>query len=190
MTLALPGFADPVEGAQASFRAVLDAMSHPGSIHVAGSGLTVPEPLHLATAAVLLTLVDADTPLWLAAEFAPAADWLRFHCGATLVTDRAAASFVCAAEMPPLASLATGTDEEPETAATLILQIAAFGAGAALRLSGPGLAAPAPFAADLPPDFALAWAANHALYPRGVDLILCAGDRLAAFPRSLRIEEA
>jgi alpha-D-ribose 1-methylphosphonate 5-triphosphate synthase subunit PhnH len=44
-------------------------------------------------------------------------------------------------------------------------------------------------AAGLPGDFVARWAANHALFPRGVDLVLCAGERLAALPRSVAIEE-
>jgi len=41
----------------------------------------------------------------------------------------------------------------------------------------------------LPDDFAAQWAANHTLYPCGVDLVLCAGERLCALPRSVRVEE-
>ena len=42
----------------------------------------------------------------------------------------------------------------------------------------------------LPADFVAVWQRNHALFPRGVDLILCAGTPLAALPRSVSIEEA
>ena len=45
---------------------------------------------------------------------------------------------------------------------------------------------------DLPrtdPAFVAAWAANRARFPRGVDVVLCAGDRIAALPRSVTIEE-
>ena len=182
-------FDNPVLESQACFRAVLDAMARPGSIHPAGHGLAAPPPLAPATASVLLTLVDADTTLWLAPEFAPAADWLRFHCGATLVDEIGAASFVLAAAMPPLTVLATGSDEEPESSTTVILQIPSLDSGRKLHISGPGLPKPTTFAAALPQDFAAAWADSHALYPRGIDLILCAGSRLAALPRSLQITE-
>src|SRR5581483_12345526 len=55
-TLLQPGFAEPVAGAQACFRAVLDAMARPGCIRRAGIDLSPPSPLAPATAAVLLTL--------------------------------------------------------------------------------------------------------------------------------------
>ena len=40
----------------------------------------------------------------------------------------------------------------------------------------------------LPDDFPALWAANHALFPRGADLLLCCGTTLAALPRSVRVE--
>ena len=72
----------------------------------------------------------------------------------------------------------------------MILQVAVFAAGQRLRLAGPGLRAPATLDVDgLPTGFLAAWEANHALFPRGVDLILCARDRLACLPRSVRSEK-
>jgi alpha-D-ribose 1-methylphosphonate 5-triphosphate synthase subunit PhnH len=190
MSIDLPGFADPVSGAQVCFRAVLEAMSRPGSLHDAGEGLTPPPLLDAATAAVLLTLVDADTPIWLAPDFAAATDWIAFHCGAAQVPDIAHAAFAVAKALPDLATLNTGTDEGPEEAATLVLQVSRLGEGTRFRLAGPGLAAPTSLLVDgLPDGFATAWEANHALFPRGVDIILCAGTTLAALPRSVRIAE-
>jgi alpha-D-ribose 1-methylphosphonate 5-triphosphate synthase subunit PhnH len=190
MSVELPGFADPVAGAQGCFRAVLAAMASPGSMHAAGEGLSPPAPLGRAMAAVLLSLVDGDTTLALDGDCAAARDWLVFHCGASVVDSSADAAFVAAHKLPDLARLRTGSDEAPEDAATLLLEVAAFGEGQKLLLSGPGLKAPAEFrVAGLPDDFTAAWARNHALFPRGVDIILCAGARIAALPRSLRITE-
>src|SRR5438128_5862978 len=103
----LPGFADPVGEAQASFRAVLDAMSRPGTLHAVGGGLTPPAPLDPATAAVLLTLVDGETALAMDAAFAPAAPWIAFHCGTAPDAPAATAEFVLPAALPALAGLSS-----------------------------------------------------------------------------------
>jgi alpha-D-ribose 1-methylphosphonate 5-triphosphate synthase subunit PhnH len=185
----LPGFADPVADAQATFRAVLDALARPGRLHPAGEGLVAPAPLDPATAALLLTLADPDTPLWLDPALAPARDWIAFHCGAPLVAEPAAAAFVVTTTLPALDRLRSGSDEAPEDGASVILQLPAIGEGDRFRLAGPGLAAPQRFAATgLGPDFAAAWRANRALFPRGIDLLLCSGTRLAALPRSVAVE--
>lgn len=186
-----PGFADPVADAQTTFRAVLDAMARPGRVHRVGEELQPPAPLDRSTAAVLLTLADNDTPLWLDPACAAASDWLAFHCGAPIVVDPARASFAVASTLPDLATLSAGSHEVPEQSATLLLQVRAVGSGHAWRLSGPGLRAPALLAIDgLPRDFTRIWRDNHALFPRGIDLVLCAGEQLAALPRSVTVEEA
>ena len=184
-----PGFADPVSDAQSTFRAILAAMATPGSVHRAGHTLVPPAPLDPATGAVLLSLIDAETPLWLAPGFAEARGWIGFHCGAPMAAAAEACRFALAMQGDVPEDLSTGSDEAPEDAATLILQLSALGRGNRYRLLGPGLAAPAILAADgLPADFPAFWAANHALYPCGIDVILCAGDAVAALPRSVRLE--
>ncbi len=192
MSLDLPGFADPVLDAQRCFRAVLDAISRPGLVGTAGEALTPPAPLAPATAAVLLTLVDPETKLFLDPEAEPAADWIAFHCGAPRVTAPRAADFALGLSVPPaLGDLDPGTHESPETSATLILQVDALGTGTSLRLTGPGIDGSTTLrVAGLPSGFIVAWGTNHAGFPCGIDVILCAGTRLAALPRSLRIEEA
>ena len=190
-TITLPGFADPVTHAQATFRAVLDAMARPGSLHEVGETLTAPAPLAPATAAVLLTLADNETPLWLQAPVLDARDWLAFHCGAPTVDRVEHAAFAVALSQPDLAALPAGSHEAPETSCTLILQIAELGRGRRYRLQGPGLRDSAPLAAKgLAAGFIAAWQRNRALYPRGVDIILCAGTTLTALPRSVSVEEA
>jgi alpha-D-ribose 1-methylphosphonate 5-triphosphate synthase subunit PhnH len=183
------GFADPVPDAQRCFRAVLDAMAHPGRIAHA-AGVTAPYPLGTAAAAVVLTLVDHETPLWLDSDAATARQWIEFHCGAPVVADPAACGFALALALPDLRRLPAGSHESPETSATVICQVASFDTGTAYRLSGPGLREPAVLTVqDLPRDFVSIWRRNHALFPRGIDLILCAGDRLTALPRTVAIEE-
>lgn len=189
MTLDLPGFAAPMAQAQTCFRALLDAMARPGTLHPAVTGLTPPAPLCPATAAVLLTLVDGDTPLWLDPAASAAWDWVGFHCGARAATVPAA-RFACALAMPDLAALDTGSDLAPEESATLILQVDALGEGPSFVLRGPGIEHETTIrVSGLPMDFGTQWAANHALYPRGVDLVLSAGDQLCALPRSVQLRE-
>jgi alpha-D-ribose 1-methylphosphonate 5-triphosphate synthase subunit PhnH len=187
MDTRFPGFADPVLDAQATFRAVLEAMSRPGRVQTVVPPPEAPPGLSPAAAAVLLTLVDATTPLRLAAG-AEAESWVRFHCGCPLQRDGAAFVLDPAAT---LLDLEAGTDEEPERGATLILEVAGLEEGQGWRLSGPGIRAEHRLhVVGAPPEFVADWARNHARFPRGVDAILCAGTRIAAVPRSVRIEEA
>jgi len=185
----LPGFDDPVGQAQACFRAVLDAMARPGTVVAVGEGLTPPAPLDQATGAVLLTLVDHDTPLWLDAGVAAARDWIAFHCGAGFTDAPARAAFALAMVLPDLAMLSSGTHEQPETAATLIVQVRSLTDGTRYRLRGPGLRGTSMLLVDgLPDDFVAIWQRNRAGFPLGVDLVLCAGTSLAALPRSVTVE--
>jgi alpha-D-ribose 1-methylphosphonate 5-triphosphate synthase subunit PhnH len=187
----LPGFADPVTEAQTAFRSVLDAMARPGTIHHVGEQLTAPAPLDPATAAVLLTLVDHETPLWLDVAATPARDWLAFHCGAVLVPGPNAASFAVALSVPDLAQFSAGSHEAPEGSTTVILQVPALASGACYRLSGPGLREPKVLSVTgLSSQFISQWQENRAQFPRGVDIILCAGTALTALPRSVSIEES
>ncbi len=190
ITIDLPGFADPVGQAQSTFRALLDATARPGTLHGAGAGLAAPAPLDPATAAVLLTLLDGESRLHIAPDCAAATDWLVFHCGTAPCADAGAAGFVVARALPDFASLSAGSDEAPESSATVVLQVASLGTGPTWRLAGPGLKEAALLRVEgLPDDFAAVWAANHALFPRGIDLVLCAGTTLAALPRSVTVTE-
>ncbi|MCJ2019135.1 phosphonate C-P lyase system protein PhnH [Methylobacterium sp. E-065] len=191
-----PGFADPVHDAQATFRAVMDALARPGLPRPLTPGLTPPAPLTPELAAVALTLADADTPVWLDAGLAasPAvAAYLRFHTGAPLTEDPAAAAFALIsdpARCPPLNAFAPGTPAYPDTSTTLVLALDAITAGEGLCLTGPGIRGTTRVAlAPLPEGFVAQLAGNRADFPLGVDLILTAPGRVAGLPRSTAVTE-
>ncbi|MEQ8346463.1 MAG: phosphonate C-P lyase system protein PhnH [Sneathiellaceae bacterium] len=188
------GLADPVFDAQALFRGVMQAMARPGSCRRVPVAAEAPPPLQPAVAALALALLDADTALWLDPPLAAVAEvgaWLRFHTGTRVVVQPAAAGFALIADpagLPPLDGFAQGNADYPDRSATLLLQLDGLTGGLPLVLTGPGLAAPAQLAPwPLPPDFVARMAANRAGFPLGVDLILAAGDRVAALPRSTAV---
>jgi alpha-D-ribose 1-methylphosphonate 5-triphosphate synthase subunit PhnH len=197
MTVALElaaGFADKVTSAQATFRAVMQAMARPGTVQRLDVDLRqVPTPLMPATAAIALTLFDHDTPLWLddAMRAAPSvAQWLRFHTSAPLVDDAADASFALIAApdaMPALDCFAFGTNDYPDRSTTLILQLDSLEQGDEFELSGPGIRGAATLRAPLPESLVAQHEANHVLFPRGIDLILIANDAVVVIPRTNRI---
>ena len=188
-----PGFADPVGAAQATFRAVLTAMSEPGRIVSLDLTLETPPPLGIAAAAVALSLLDGDTPLWCDPASRAAASSLRFHTGAPVVDAPERARFALITDtgaLPSLAAFDAGSDEYPDRSASLIVAVAAFGTGETLVLRGPGIPDTRSLAvAGLPVGFRGEWRANHARFPRGIDVILTAGTQLACLPRSVEIIE-
>jgi alpha-D-ribose 1-methylphosphonate 5-triphosphate synthase subunit PhnH len=192
VTVLAPGFSDPGHDAQRLFRAVLDAFAHPGRIMSLPDPPAGPGTISPATAAYLLTLVDRDTPLWLAPEFERPAvrDFVRFHTGAPIVARRDEAVFaVLAHDTASLDGFAIGTDPYPDRSATLVIEVPVLGAGAARRWHGPGIDGRATVAVGgLGADFWQAWADNHALFPCGVDVVFAAGSQLLALPRSIAVE--
>ncbi|WP_068408153.1 phosphonate C-P lyase system protein PhnH [Labrenzia sp. OB1] len=199
MTPLAAGFHDPVHDAQACFRAVMNAMARPGtrqSLDIAG--LTPPAPLTSVAAALALTLLDYDTPVWLdkplmASEAVKA--FLRFHTGAPIVNEPVEAAFALVAnpgQMIPLASFNQGSAEYPDRSATVILLGQGFGAARtatpAVTLTGPGIQDSTAFpVGPVPPVFWEQVAANSRQFPRGIDLIFAGAAEIAALPRSTRI---
>src|SRR5262249_43118217 len=88
---------------------------------------------------------------------------------------------------PAFAEFALGSDEYPDRSVTLVLQVDRF-AGPSFHVRGPGIKSVRTFAAEtLPDDFAARVAFNRELYPRGIDLILVAGERVLVLPRSVHV---
>lgn len=190
------GFADPVMEAQVAFRALMDAMARPGSLCDLPGSLAPPAPLPKGLGAVALTLCDPDTPVWLAPAFdtPEVRGWLAFHCACPLVAEPAQSAFAFApagAECPPLTTFNPGTQEYPDRSTTLVLAVEALTGGAPLDLEGPGIRTRETLAAiGLPEGFVAERAENRALFPRGGDLLLVAGLKVCALPRTTRVTAA
>lgn len=189
------GFADPVLESQASFRELLEAMARPGRIGELRTRIVPPRGLSPAQATLILTLADFAAPVLLAPgtdALGEAAAFVRFHAGAPVTDDPAEALFVLASSFDALGRLSSyrqGTDEAPEGSATLIVEVAGLGAGCKLRLTGPGIERHADLAVEgLGADTVDQLADNRARFPRGIDMILTCGTRIAGLPRTTRVE--
>lgn len=221
------GFGDAVQASQASFRRLLDAMARPGRILALDSptlaALQHPACVSPALAAVLLTLTDADTRVWLCEslaappELARLGAFGRFHTGMVWADQPEGCEFAFtrASGAPErlLSVLPAGSDDCPQDGATIVIDAPTLRSAHEdphgrlhlhdtpdgsrhdeadptpwVRLSGPGIEHAHALAVG---GLSLAfWRARQALqdrFPRGVDVIVCCGDRLAAVPRSTAV---
>jgi alpha-D-ribose 1-methylphosphonate 5-triphosphate synthase subunit PhnH len=192
------GFQKPVFEAQAVFRTLMDCMARPGAIGDIAATVTPPRPLTPAAGAVALTLCDHDTSIWLTPALAASAlpGWLAFNAGAAIADERQNARFAFiekGAMLPNFCLFAQGTQEYPDRSTTLVVEIDAFEGGRPLALTGPGIRTEEEIApVGLPDMFPQFWAENRQKFPRGVDLILVAGDRVLCLPRTtiISVKEA
>lgn len=186
-----PGFLDPVHGAQVGFRTALDALANPGVIH--RIDVELPDVgIPIAALAVLLSLVDADTPLWTSASVNESMRaYLRFHAGARFSASQSACAFAYVGtleELPLISSFSPGSAMSPEDSTTIIVAVDEFVGGATASLDGPGCREPREIS---PAGFTVGlWeqlADNHARFPAGVDLLIVAGRHIVGLPRSTRV---
>ena len=204
------GFELPAQAAQQTFRSVLEAMARPGRVQTLGpsasAGVQAPG-IGMGLCAVLLTLLDAECSLHIDAVLPSErlSPYLRFHTGVRLDADSAASDFVLMgaahAEAGVWTWLRRGSDEAPQRGATLIVEVPSLDvaappslpsglqSGLRLRLRGPGIETVQHLSVGgFGADFWRARIAAQADFPRGVDLLLCCGERIAALPRSTLIE--
>ena len=192
-TIPLPGLGEPIDDAQRIFRRVLEAVAHPGRIVTLDAPDTVPPgPVGRAAIGTALALLDFETPAWFDPAAAAIGPHLRFHCNCPLAArpDEAAFAFIGEpAALTALDGFALGSDAYPDRSTMLVIEVASLTADGPLTLSGPGIRERARLGATgLTADFWAARAALAPLFPRGLDLILTCGDRLAAVPRTTVIE--
>ncbi|MAC77160.1 MAG: phosphonate C-P lyase system protein PhnH [Rhodobacteraceae bacterium] len=175
----------PVDAAHA-FRAIMTVMARPGQIRTAARA-TPPAPLSVAAGTVILTLCDPEAGLHLAGpcDTPQIRDWVAFHTGAPIVAAEQAAFAVGRWEdLSPIARFPVGKPEYPDRSTTLIVECDGLASEGA-RLKGPGIKDTARLTL---PEVA-AFAANHKLYPLGLDFLFTAGDKVAALPRSTAVTE-
>jgi len=190
------GFSRPVFESQSTFRAVLQAMANPGR--------TVPMPIAAqgpqgwpgTMAALVLTLCDMDTPLWLdpVARTAEALRFLRFHCGSPVCDRPREAAFAVVMDppvMPGLDGFHLGDAEYPERSTTVLLWSPGIGSsGRGARIHGPGVDGLGELPLEwLPESFCGQWRSNAGLFPCGVDIVLVGAEAIVGLPRTLKVEE-
>ncbi|TCP42429.1 phosphonate C-P lyase system protein PhnH [Rhodovulum marinum] len=179
------GFDDAPRAAAIAFRAMLEAMARPGRIFDI-AGAAPPAPLSVAAGTALLVLADGTTPVHLAGghDTADLRDWITFHTGAPLC-GRAEASFAVGGwqALLPLDDWRIGQPDYPDRSATLIVEMAAL-VPAGARLTGPGIETEHRLGL---PEVA-GFRANAALFPLGLDFLFTAGARIAALPRTTKVE--
>ncbi|AIM02708.1 phosphonate C-P lyase system protein PhnH (plasmid) [Sinorhizobium meliloti WSM1022] len=187
-------FADPVFEAQSVFRSLMDCFARPGIIGRLSTVAAPPAPLGEASGAVALTLCDHDTPVWLspALSKSSAPKWIAFHTGAGVTDTKDEprfAFFEKGAAVPGFDQFALGTQEYPDRSTTLVVEVEALEGGQPLIGRGPGIKNGIVIAPKgLPDVFLDLWAANRAIFPRGIDLVLTAREAVLCLPRTTKLE--
>lgn len=171
----------PVVETQPVLRKILKAMNE------AGVAVTLPcaqrwAGLSPAATALLITLSEADTPLWLdEALNTPALRQCLRQAGSAPLNPQlpAGLALLHSDSNPDLRVIAAA-------GATIILEVPALNGGLTLRLRGPGIQERRAVAPQLPPkviDFLREWPLNG----QGINLMLTCGDTLMVLPRSAQV---
>lgn len=169
---------------QRNYRALLRAMSRPGTCHP----LVGIDEGRKPAQAVLSTLVDSAISLADPAALLDAADWPLLQARRT---EPAVADYVLLpGDVLPDFEPKLGTLPNPEQSATLIVVMdALIGGSLSLTMTGPGIKDRHVLAVS---GLAAGWVARreswNGAFPLGVDLILVDAHAVAAIPRTTRIE--
>jgi alpha-D-ribose 1-methylphosphonate 5-triphosphate synthase subunit PhnH len=186
----LAAFANPVFDSQRTFRELLQAMARPAAPRELPVLPPSPAPIASAAMAILLTLCDATTSVWLQQPEEEAVRHLRFHAGLRLAEQPLDADFALItdpASMPPLDAFARGDLRYPDRSASLIVQAAGFRAEGSARFVGPGIRDTETLAIDgLAADFWQQRAALASQLPLGIDLYFVAAQQVVGLPRTTR----
>lgn len=176
---------DPVHDTRRTFDALLTAMSRPGTVQ------TVPSP---ADRAVVATLVDHEVTV--ATEDETLREGLA-ELGRldAAVPERADIVHACGADGWDVRECVRGSLVEPSDGATIVYGVEAVASDrqadcVTLSLSGPGIDGGTTLSVSLPAAELSALIEAQSEYPRGVDAVFAAENRVAALPRSATVEVA
>ena len=194
MSTALPF--DPVYDSQRLFRELLQTMARPGEIREfrLDPG-ALPDGLSRGQLLVAMTLLNYDSPFWMAEEDDAAAGFVAFHTGAPRVGRDAADYYFprIPALLDLVPELPTGDPAYPETGPTLVVRVerlaSEYAGDGALVLTGPGIDGKRIVEiAGIPPALWELRASANEEFPCGIDFIFCAdqaeGARFLSLPRT------
>lgn len=180
----------PAAVAQRVFRAALEAMSRPGTIHQLPSVEALAG--RSAAAGPILALADLMAPV---AGMGTAASDVVAEIGRVTgapVVELPAARLVLSLESDPdaIGELATGDAFAPQNGALVCQLVDAVGDGEPWLLTGPGVDGSIELrVAGLDPRFLEARARKVADFPAGIDVLLIdARGAIAALPRTTKVE--
>jgi alpha-D-ribose 1-methylphosphonate 5-triphosphate synthase subunit PhnH len=187
-------FENPELGSEQAFRAIVEAMARPGQLIKIKSKVNNIEMLNIASAAVCLTLLDDETPLWTDLSWnSTAVNWFQIHCGCSVVTEPCMAHFALITQpddMPDLDDFKIGNEAHPENATTLIVQVNDFSDHQGKLLGGSLIKNTTHFApSGISANFWEQWQRQAALFPLGVDVFFTYKDILAALPRTTQVTD-
>jgi alpha-D-ribose 1-methylphosphonate 5-triphosphate synthase subunit PhnH len=172
------------ETQQQNYRALLEAMSRPGS-RQSLYGVTESSG---AAVAVLATLLDGSVSLSDPQGMLSETD--RTLLQTAQAGPEQADYLLCSGQQAPAFEPKLGSLTSPERSATLVVEVTSLNAGELhLNLSGPGIREQRACAvAGLDPDWLARREAWVCGFPLGVDLILVDKEQVMALPRTTRVE--
>ncbi len=189
----LKGFASEIFDTQTIFRKLLTAVAYPGTLMDIGMDMICPDPIHPASGAVLLTLLDFETPFWSDIEPASAGvQWLRFHTNAPYMRLKNHSVFAFCSDSASLEDPSlfnTGTAGSPDMSTTLIVQTKGISVTGRIRLTGPGIKTQKFLQLKgITGEFIKHRSKLCLSYPLGVDMIFVHERTLVALPRTTQAE--
>ena len=187
----IKGFSAPIHDSQQTFRQALLAMSEPGKWQEV-SPVEPIEALNIGTVSLILSLLDADTTLWLPESWqTPEVKAnLTFHSGCKVTSDQSIANFAVYSLDQFLAEetlqFPLGDDRYPDQSTTIIIQLPENSETFTSHWQGPGIQKARICQLPIPEAF---WQKRETLitFPCGIDFIFTQKDQILALPRTTKI---